>query len=598
MNIREYINQKGIQRKLIVSFLLVGLIPMVIMGSVFYYKSTQMLLKSANSEMSSLAAKAIEQLESEFKIYRMQMDNIVVPAKQLMEMMRFGMDIDQGNREILVKFLNDFMNENPAYKRIRFFDAKGEEKISTSQGSDQAKSVAALPWYQKGLTTKEILFSEVVVSSEIGEPVVIMTRSFYTKEGKPFAMIAADLSAVLVTKSITETKIGKAGFGYILNKDGMVIAHADKTKNFQLNLSQYDFGKEILQKRKGTIEYSLEGRTRHASYQEYPALGWIIALAIDKDEIMESINTMNTLFIVLVLVMALFSLVAGVLFAVRLVKPINRIVIGLGDSADQVASAATQVSESSQHLAEGASQQASSLEETSSSLEEMSSMTKKNADNANNAKAMMNEAKRVVEKANAQMAQLTEAIGQINRSSEETGKIIKTIDEIAFQTNLLALNAAVEAARAGEAGAGFAVVADEVRNLALRSAEAARNTGELIEKTIKAVKNGNAMTISTQEAFRANAELSGKISQLVDEIATASEEQAHGIAQLNTAVAEMDKVTQQTAAGSEESASAADELNAQAQQMRMFVEELADVIGVQMEQSGSSGTAALLSLPE
>jgi methyl-accepting chemotaxis protein len=106
------------------------------------------------------------------------------------------------------------------------------------------------------------------------------------------------------------------------------------------------------------------------------------------------------------------------------------------------------------------------------------------------------------------------------------------------------------------------------------------------------------MTISTQEAFRANAELSGKISQLVDEIATASEEQAHGIAQLNTAVAEMDKVTQQTAAGSEESASAADELNAQAQQMRMFVEELADVIGVQMEQSGSSGTAALLSLPE
>ena len=179
-------------------------------------------------------------------------------------------------------------------------------------------------------------------------------------------------------------------------------------------------------------------------------------------------------------------------------------------------------------------------------------MTKQSADNANQAKAMMNEAKTVFQGANTQMTNLAEAIGQITRSSEETGKIIKTIDEIAFQTNLLALNAAVEAARAGEAGAGFAVVADEVRNLALRAAEAARNTSELIEKTIKAVKNGNEMTASTQEAFRANAEHSGKISQLEDEIATASEEQAHGIQQVNTAVAEMDKGTQQTAATAEE----------------------------------------------
>ncbi len=317
-------------------------------------------------------------------------------------------------------------------------------------------------------------------------------------------------------------------------------------------------------------------------------MGWIIASSVNKADILESINTMNTLFIILVIVMAIFSLVAGVLFTARLVKPINRIVAGLSEGSDQVASASSQVSESSQRLAEGASEQAASLEETSSSLEEMSSMTKQNADNANQAKAMMNEAKLVVEKANAQMSRLTEAIGQITRSSEETGKIIKTIDEIAFQTNLLALNAAVEAARAGEAGAGFAVVADEVRNLALRAAEAARNTSELIEKTIKAVKTGNEMTVSTQDAFQANAELSGKISQLVDEIASASDEQAHGIAQVNTAVAEMDKVTQQTAANAEESASAAEEMNAQAQQMRMFVEELAAVVGVEVEESGSS----------
>ncbi len=439
-----------------------------------------------------------------------------------------------------------------------------------------------------------MLYSEkCIVPKGLNEPVTTMVKTFLTPEGKPYAFLAVDISAEYATKPVTNIKIGKEGFAYIINKDGMVIAYPDKTKIFQLNINKYDFGKEILQKKSGTTEYSLDGLDLFASFQEYPTMGWIIASSVNKADILESVNTMNALFIILVVVMAAFSLVAGIIFTVRLVKPINRIVVGLSEGSDQVASASTQVSESSQHLAEGASEQASSLEETSSSLEEMSSMTKQNADNANQAKAMMNEAKLVVEKANEQMARLTEAIGQITRSSEETGKIIKTIDEIAFQTNLLALNAAVEAARAGEAGAGFAVVADEVRNLALRAAEAARNTSELIEKTIKAVKAGNEMTVSTQDAFQANVKLSGKISQLVDEIATASVEQAHGIAQLNTAVTEMDKVTQQTAANAEESASAAEEMNAQAQQMRVYVEELAAVVGVSIGDSESSGRGAI-----
>ena len=282
---------------------------------------------------------------------------------------------------------------------------------------------------------------------------------------------------------------------------------------------------------------------------------------------------------VLTLIGVLCAVGLGIFLTLMITRPINRIVAGMTDGAEQVAAASSQVSSSSQHLAEGASEQASSLEETSSSLEELSSMAKQNADNAGQAKSMMQEAKTVVDKANQQMAELIEAIGEITRSSEETGKIIKTIDEIAFQTNLLALNAAVEAARAGEAGAGFAVVADEVRNLAMRSAEAAKNTSELIEKTIKAVHNGNQLTVATQEAFKANADISGKVNQLVDEIATASDEQAHGVDQINTAVTEMDKVTQQTAANAEESASASEELNAQSIQMRGFVEELMAVVG-------------------
>jgi methyl-accepting chemotaxis protein len=203
-------------------------------------------------------------------------------------------------------------------------------------------------------------------------------------------------------------------------------------------------------------------------------------------------------------------------------------------------------------LAEAASEQAASVEETSSSLEEMSSMTKQNAENANNANSLMKEANQVIVAANESMGGLTRSMGEISKASEETQKIVKTIDEIAFQTNLLALNAAVEAARAGEAGAGFAVVADEVRNLAMRAADAAKSTADLIEGTVKKINGGVDLVGSTNEEFLKVAETSTKVGNLLEKIAAASQDQAQGIEQTNIAVSEMDKVTQQNAAGSEE----------------------------------------------
>jgi uncharacterized phage infection (PIP) family protein YhgE len=270
----------------------------------------------------------------------------------------------------------------------------------------------------------------------------------------------------------------------------------------------------------------------------------------------------------------ILALGLGIFLTRSITGPMNRVAAGLVDGAEQVASASGQVSSASQSLAEGASEQAAGLEETSSSLEEMSSMTKQSADNAHQAKIMVGEAQHVVEDVNRHMEQMAQAIAEVTKTSEETGKIIKTIDEIAFQTNRLARNAAVEAARAGEAGAGFAVVADEVRNLAMRAAEAAKNTSGLIENTIKSVKRGNELTSATKEAFKRNMEITGKVGRLIDEIAAASQEQAQGVGQVNKAVAEMDKVTQQNAANAEETASAAEEINSQAERMKGFVQEL------------------------
>jgi methyl-accepting chemotaxis protein len=248
-------------------------------------------------------------------------------------------------------------------------------------------------------------------------------------------------------------------------------------------------------------------------------------------------------------------------------KALQQVAIG----AEQVASASVQVSTGGQSLSQGASEQASSLEEVSSNLQEMSSMTKQNAINAREAKGVADQARYSADKGAESMNLMSLAINKIKTSSDSTAKIVKTIDEIAFQTNLLALNAAVEAARAGDAGKGFAVVAEEVRNLAMRSAEAAKNTANLIEEAVKNSENGVNINAEVLKNFQEITERTNKVSQVVAEIAAASDQQDQGIGQINKAVEQMNQVTQQNAANAEESASAAEEMSSQSEEMRSMV---------------------------
>ena len=251
----------------------------------------------------------------------------------------------------------------------------------------------------------------------------------------------------------------------------------------------------------------------------------------------------------------------------QMIESVNIALNQVQTSSNQVQSGSDQVSESAQALSQGVTESAASIEEISASLSEMSSQTELNADNATQVNTLSSEAKQASEKGKTCMEQMVTAMGEISAAGQSINKIIKVIDEIAFQTNLLALNAAVEAARAGQHGKGFAVVAEEVRNLAARSAKAASETAELIEGSVHKTNNGSQIANQTAESLELIFSGISKVSDLAEEIAASSNEQALGIRQISAGLGQIDQAIQQNTATAEESAAASEELSGQAAEL-------------------------------
>ncbi|MCF7803684.1 MAG: methyl-accepting chemotaxis protein [Candidatus Marinimicrobia bacterium] len=285
--------------------------------------------------------------------------------------------------------------------------------------------------------------------------------------------------------------------------------------------------------------------------------------------------------IILTVIVLNLALIVAMYFAIKanVISPINKVIAGLSKAADKISGMSHEISTDSQEMADRTTEQAASLQQSSSSMEEMSSMIRQNATNAQRADSLAGEAQNAVGVGNEKMAMMQQAIRDVNKSSNETSKIIKTIDEIAFQTNLLALNAAVEAARAGEAGQGFAVVADEVRNLSQRAAEAARETSELIEGSMEHTERSVEIAGEVAESLETINVQIGDMNELIGEISAASGEQSRGIEQINSGITDIDKVTQTNAASAEESAENAVELSTLAEKLQNSVHDLLQLTG-------------------
>lgn len=609
----------SLKLKLVVFFLIVGIVPLIVMSIISFSKTQDFLMNSEFEKLKSINQIKKHTIESYisslkekvgFLAHSESVKNVYFDFKNYHDELNTGSsDKLNINTTMYEKIWNNGHEKLEYLMKEGFYDvfiickkhghvlftAAKESDMGENLSSGSLKSSPLFKAWKKGMEGSSFVDFEKYAPSG-GKPASFISAPI-KDNGKTVAVFVLQLAPSMINQIMKlRDGMGETGESYLVGPDRLMRSDS------YLNPDKYSVDSSFVNNNlvdSTSVSFAYEGKSGAQRVKDYngnwvysaydnieiaDGLKWAVISEIDEEEVFTSMTILRNWIMLIVLASVLVVFFVGYFLG-------NYISKGITFISNQISSGAEEVSQASQKLAQGASEQASSVEEITSSLEELSAMGKTNADNSIEAKKLANEANEFAIDGDNEMIKMKTAIDDIQNSSTETAKIIKTINEIAFQTNLLALNAAVEAARAGEAGKGFAVVADEVRNLASRSAEAAKMTSNLIEESnTNAGKGVEYVEAAAKTLNRINSGTK-KVDDLISEISTSIEEQAKGIEQINIAMTQIDKVTQENAACAEESAGSSEELHGQSRELQTIINGKKDHSGIQHTRSYSTNVS-------